>query len=196
MRPPEISLRNSSALAVLVGVVAVLSPLLHSVTDLMEWYQGGFSRTQLWLNYAAFLPMPWLLLGLHAVHRRDAGWLPLVGAVLHGIAFTYFAHTTLVALDEAVPTYESLWEKLGTTYTVYGGFMVVGGALFAIGALRARELPAVAIWLFASGLLLNLVLTVLPVPDIAQVLGTASRNAGLIGMGLAVLRSAREPRGA
>ncbi len=48
----------------LVGITAVIAPLLHSVTDLMELYQGGFSTGQLWLNYIAFLPMSWLLLGV------------------------------------------------------------------------------------------------------------------------------------
>ncbi len=134
--------RNFGLLATVVGITAIVAPLLHSVTDVMEWSRHGFSRAQLWLNYAAFLPMPWLLLGIYAVHEREPGPLALGGAILHGIAFTYFAYTTLLALGDHVPDYATLWQRLGITYTVYGGLMVAGGLLFAIGALRARWLPA------------------------------------------------------
>ena len=123
-----------------VGAAAIVAPILHSVTDAMEWYQHGFSHAQLWLNYVAFLPMPWLLLGMYAVHDEQLGRSALVGALLYGIAFTYFAHTTLYALASQAPTYEALWQQLGSTYTVHGAFMVVGGLLFAVAALRAGEL--------------------------------------------------------
>ncbi len=193
-----ISVSNSRALAFVVGVVAIVAPILHSSTDVMEWSQGGFSDVQLWLNYVAFAPMPWLLLGLYVVHENDMGWPGLLGALLHGVAFTYFSYTTLLALGERVPTYEQLWERLGIAYTVHGGFMVVGGLLFAVAARRARELPTAAVALFAAGLTVNLVLAMVPAPDILQTLGTAIRNAGLVGMGYAVLararrRSANEP---
>jgi len=48
----------------LVGIAAIVFPILHSITDGMEWLQGGFSALQLWLNYLAFLPMPAIMLGL------------------------------------------------------------------------------------------------------------------------------------
>jgi hypothetical protein len=48
-------LRN---LRLIVGVTALLAPLLHSITDAMEWSHGGFSVLQLWLNYLAFVPIP------------------------------------------------------------------------------------------------------------------------------------------
>jgi hypothetical protein len=153
----------------------------------MEWAQSGFSSTQLWLNYLAFLPMPWLLFGLYAVQRQNLGGLGLVGALLYGAAFTYFAHTTLYAVALKSPNYESLWRALGPIYTVHGAFMVVGGLLFAWSALRVKALPVGAIYLFGAGLLLNLVLAMLPTPDILQTLGTALRNAGLVGMGYATL---------
>ena len=183
--------RPSRALAVVVGVAAVVAPLLHSLTDAMEWYHHGFSDVQLWLNYVAFAPMPWLLLGLYAVHESELGLAGLAGALLHGVAFTYFSHTTLLALAEHVPTYEVLWQRLGLLYTVHGAFMVMGGLLFAIAAWRARELPRVAVGVFAAGLLLNLALAALPAPDILQTIGTACRNAGLIGVGAAVLARGR-----
>ncbi|MBE9173300.1 hypothetical protein IQ216_09475 [Cyanobium sp. LEGE 06143] len=161
----------------------------------MEWYQGGFSTLQLWLNYFAFLPMPWLLLGIYAVRPEELAPAALVGSLLYGVAFTYFAHTTLFALQSQVPNYEALWQQLGFTYTIHGAAMVVGGLLFASAALRSRALPRLAVWLFATGLLVNLGLAVVPAPEILQSLGTAIRNAGIVGMGCALLAS-RTSRGA
>jgi hypothetical protein len=182
-----LSASKSNTLRVVVGAAAVVAPILHSVTDAMEWYQHGFSQAQLWLNYVAFLPMPWLLLGIYAVREEELGVPALVGALLYGIAFTYFAHTTLYALASHAPTYEALWQQLGPTYTLHGVFMVVGGLLFTGAALRAGGLPRPAVWLFGAGLLINLVLALVPAPDILQTVGTAVRNAGLVGMGYAIL---------
>jgi hypothetical protein len=183
-----------NALRVVVGTAAIAAPVLHSFTDAMEWYQGGFSTAQLWLNYVAFLPMPWLLLGICAVRAEALGASALVGAVLYGFAFTYFAHTTLYALAVGAPNYESLWQKLGPTYTAHGALMVIGGLLFAGAALRSKSLPPIAVWLFSGGLLVNLVLALAPAPDIMQTAGTAVRNAGLVGMGCALLLGSRESR--
>ena len=174
-----------------VGVAAIVAPILHSVTDAMEWYQQGFSPLQLWLNYVAFLPMPWLLLGMYAVREEQLGPTGLVGALLYGVAFTYFAHTTLYALASHAPTYEALWQQLGTTYTVHGALMVIGGLLFSVAALRGGGLPRPAVLLFGMGLLVNLVLALVPAPDILQTVGTAIRNAGLAGMGYSILRCDR-----
>jgi hypothetical protein len=183
---------NKRALRLVVGVAAMVAPVLHSASDALEWAQHGFSAAQLWLNYAAFLPMPWLLLGLYAAHDREPGAAGLAGALLYGAAFTYFAHTTLVALSMSVPDYAALWAQLGPTYTLHGALMVAGGLLFSWSALRAGWLPRPAVLLFAAGCGLNLVLALLPVPDLWQTLGTAVRNAGLVAMGLAVWRAARE----
>ena len=178
---------RSITLSVVVGVAAIVAPILHSVTDVMEWYQQGFSRTQLLLNYVAFLPMPWLLLGMFAIREEQLGLSGLVGALLYGIAFTYFAHTTLYALASNTPTYEALWQQLGPTYTVHGTLMVVGGLLFSVAALRSGGLPRLGVRLFGTGLLVNLVLALVPASDILQTVGTAIRNAGLVGMGYSIL---------
>ncbi len=191
VRPPlthfALSASKSHYLRLVVGVAAIAAPLLHCITDAMEWFQGGFSPLQLWLNYLAFLPMPWLLLGIYAVRAEELAPSALVGALLYGVAFTYFAHTTLFALQSQAPNYEALWQQLGFTYTVHGAAMVVGGLLFAWAALRSRALPRLAVWLFAAGLLVNLGLAMVPAPDILQTVGTAIRNAGIVGMGYALL---------
>jgi hypothetical protein len=179
--------KKRSTLLVVVGWAAIVAPVLHSITDAMEWHQGGFSPLQLWLNYVAFLPMPWLLLGIYAVCSGKLGPSALIGALLYGIAFTYFAHTTLYALQSQAPNYEVLWQQLGPLYTVHGAAMVVGGLLFASAALRANVLPKLAVLLFGAGLLINLGLALVPSPDILQTAGTLIRNAGLAGMGYALL---------
>ena len=167
----------------LIAGGAMVAPALHSVTDIMEWVQGGFSTPQLWLNYLAFLPLPAVLLGLCAVQGSRLPRSALFGALLYGAAFIYFAHTTLYALATGVREYAALWDQLGAFYTFNGGLMVVGGLLFGIGTLRAGVFPRWTASLFLLGLLVNLVLVVLPVPDILQTLGSAVRNAGLVGMG-------------
>ncbi len=184
MKPNSVS---KSPLSAVVGIAALLAPALHSVTDAIEWLQGGFSSTQLWLNYLAFLPMPWLLFGLCAVRHPRPGAIAIFGAILYGAAFVYFAHTTLYAISEHISTYEALWRQLGSAYTAHGALMVVGGFLFSASALQGGWLPKVPVLLFTAGLGLNLILALLPAPDILQTIGTAIRNLGLMGMGYAVL---------
>ncbi len=174
-----------------VGATAMVAPALHSVTDIMEWWQQGFTASQLWLNYVAFVPMAWLLLGLCTVRMPPLGGVALAGAIMYGAAFTYFAHTTLYALAETTRDYAALWARLGAVYTVNGALMIAGGALFAWDVWRTRALPRPSAGLFAAGLAVNLALTMLPAPDILQTLGSACRNAGLIAMGWAVLFGSR-----
>ncbi len=151
---------------------------------MLEWYHQGFTPTQLWINYIAFLPMPWLLLGLCALARPHQGFVAYAGALLYGVAFVYFAHSTLFALREGIPTYEALWTRLGGIYTFHGGLMVAGGLLFAVSQLfmpsRQRRTPLL---LFLAGILLNLLLWLVPAPEILQTLGSTLRNLGLMLMG-------------
>lgn len=172
----------------ITAVTAIVAPLLHLISDIMEW-SGGFSRVQLLINYAGFLPMPFLLIGLYAVQRPKIGWLGLVGAIFYGIAFIYFSHTTLLALEESFTNYELLWQRLGAVYTFHGGLMVVGGLLFGFSALKARVLWRIGLILFILGLLLNLILTFLPLPDLFQTIGSTIRNLGMIGIGVELLKT-------
>jgi hypothetical protein len=172
----------------LIGGAAVAAPALHVVTDIIEWTQQGFSALQLWLNYVAFLPMPVVLVGLYAVHQRAMSVLGLLGALLYGAAFVYFAHTTLYALAEGIPNYAALWARLGPVYTSHGAVMVVGGVLFGWAVLRADKFPRWTALVFLAGIALNLVLALLAAPEILQTIGSVARNCGLIGMGYATLR--------
>jgi hypothetical protein len=177
----------------LIGGAAILGPGLHLLSDILEWVGGGFSPTQLWVNYLGFLPIPFLMVGLYAVQRPRAGWGVLVGALLYGAAFVYFSYTTLYALAEHIPDYATLWHKLGAVYTVHGALMVLGGTLFAVASLRAGVLPRGAVLGFLVGVLLNLLFSLLPVPELWQTLGSSLRNLGLMGMGAALVTNQSRP---
>lgn len=175
-----------------VGVVTITASLLHITSDVMEWISGGFSPTQLGINYAAFLMMPFATLGLYAVQRPKIGWSGLIGAVLYAIAFIYFAHTTLVAVENSLPNYEALWNRLGWVYTLHGGFMVAGGLIFTEASIRAGILSKGWLAVFLAGLAINLLIVFLPLPDIFQTIGSGIRNLGLIGIGAALLTTGKE----
>ena len=83
---PIVAVNNSNAPRLLVGIAAITAPILHTTTDVVELLQGGFSTPMLWANDIAFLPMPWLLLGIDATHPVKISPLALVGAVLYGVA--------------------------------------------------------------------------------------------------------------
>lgn len=172
----------------IVAITAIIAPTLHLLSDVLEWTSGGFSRIQLLINYAGFLPIPFLMLGLYAYQRPRTGWVGLIGSVLYGVAFIYFAHTTLIALEESIPDYEMLWRKLGGVYTFHGGLMVAGGLMFGIDSLQAKVLWRGAISLFIVGIILNLGVALLLLPDILQILGSSVRNMGLIAMGVSIIR--------
>ena len=172
----------------LIGAGAVLGPALHVLSDILEWTAGGFTPAQLWINYLAFVLIPFVMVGLYGAQRPDAGWMVLVGALLYGAAFIYFSSTTLYALSERIADYAELWRTLGVVYTLHGGVMIAGGVFFAVGSLWAGVLPRSAVLVFAAGLLLNLLFGLLPVPDLWQTIGSTLRNIGLIGMGAALVR--------
>lgn len=178
---------SAPASARLTGGAALVAPVLHLVSDVMEWRQQGFSEPQLWINLIAFLPMPFLLATLVAWQksRNDrTGWW---GAGLYGMAFAYFLYTTVYAIHAHVPTYEQLWAVLGWPYTAAGAAMVLGGLLFSISAWRTRQLPRIAVAFFLAGILTNLAIALLPVPDILQILGSGLRSIGLMMMGYSIL---------
>lgn len=173
----------------LVGLTAVLAPAMHVLSDLLEAPGGGFSAWQLWINYVSFMVLPFLMVGLHAAQSARGGWLSLVGALLYGSSFVYFAGTTMYALVRKIPDYEALLAELGLIYWIHGTLMVLGGLLFGLAILRAGIFPRWTGVLLVIGVLLNLLVGLLPVPDIGQVLGSVLRNAALIGMGAALLRT-------
>lgn len=174
-----------------IGAVAVGASALHLLSDGLEWIGRGFSPAQLWMSYLAFLFIPVLLVGLYAIQRPKVPPGALLGAVVYGAAFVYFAHTALYALAEHTADYATLVKRLGPAYTVHGALMVVGGLMFGIGSLRAGVLPRPAVIAFLAGVSLSLVFSVLPVADVGPTIGSVLRNLGLIGMGVGLLRERR-----
>lgn len=126
--------------------------------------------------------------GLYAYQRLRIGWVGLIGSVLYGVGFIYFTHTTMIALEQAISNYEMLLGKLGGVYTFHRGLMVAGGTKFGVASLRAKVLWQGAVILFLVGMILNLGVALLPLPDILQILGISVRNLGLIAMAVSVIQ--------
>lgn len=178
----------------LVAAGAIIAPILHSTSDLLELV-GGYSPAQLWINYLAFLAIPFVMIGLHAVQRPHAGAGSLLGALAYGSAFTYFAGTTTYALVRGTPDYATLLHELGPAYTVHGAVMIVGGIAFGWGVIRAGVIPRWTGILLGVGVITNLVVALGALPPLGHVAGTLIRNVALVGMGAAVLRGARARKG-
>lgn len=187
----------TKSLSWIIAITAIAAPTLHLASDVLEWTGGGFSTLQLAVNYAGFLPMPFLMLGLYSAQLPRIGWVGLAGSVLYSVAFIYFSHTTLYALENSIPDYVTLWGRLGWVYTFHGMLMIAGGMLFGVASLRAGVLWRGAVGLFLLGTTLNLAIGLLPLPDIVQTIGSTVRNIGLIGMGVGMIRTlAKSPGGA
>lgn len=176
----------------LVGVAALTAPGIHTLTDIAEWIAGGFSASQLWANYFAFIVMPFMMVGLYAVQRAKIGSLGLAGSLLYGATFVYFAHTTLYALGAQVPDYETLWQQLGHLYTMHGILMILGGIAFGVASYRAKIFPRWTSVVFLAGIILNLSLTLVAAAELLHTLGSAFRNLGLMGMGMYLIRGSEQ----
>ena len=179
----------SKNLRFIIGLATIIASTLHILSDVLEVLSGGFSANQLWINYVAFLPIPFLMIGLYAFQRPRAGWMSLTGAIAYGTSFIFFAGTTLYALVAKTADYSTLLEELGSIYTFYGGLMVAGGILFGISAIKARVLPRWTGWLLIFGVSLNLLFRLLAFPDLSQIVGSIVRNIAFVGMGIAILRA-------
>jgi len=171
----------------IIGITSILAPGLHLLSDILEWINDGFTSAQLLINYVAFLAIPFLIVGLCYVQRETLHWYGLVGSVIYGVSFIYFAHSTLVAFENSVPTYDRLWTQLGPMYTLHGAFMVVGGLLFGLGSLRARIISRAGTTIFLSGIGLNLLLSLSTLSAGYQIIGSGVRNLGLMLIGVALV---------
>jgi hypothetical protein len=176
----------------LVGSGAVLAPALHTLTDAMEFAGGGFSTVQLGMNYAAFVAMPFVLIGLYAIQKPSMGADGLVGALAYGVAFVYFAGTTMYAIAYPISDYATLLQELGVVYTAHGALMVVGGTLFGSAVVRAAIFPRWTGLALILGLAINVLVAAVAVPPILQGIGSGFRNLAFAAMGVVVLRWAPE----
>lgn len=176
-------------LRLIIGWIAIISPLLYILSDILEVFGGGFAPSQLWINYLAFLPIPFLMIGLYAFQRPRSNWMSLTGAVFYGTSFIFFAGTTLYALVSKTANYSTLLDELGSIYTFHGGLMVAGGILFGMAVIKARVLPRWTGWLLMLGVSLNILFFLLAFPDLSHIVGSIVRNIAFVGMGVAILRT-------
>ena len=180
---------NSRSLHLLVGISAIAVHFLHILTDLIELI-NGFSSLQLIFTYIAFLFMPFVILGLYAVQWPKGGWLGLIGIVLYVISFIYFSSTAIYAIikiKNEISNYEIIYRELGAIYIIHGGLMVIGGILFGFSIIRANILPHITGVLLIAGLLINAIISFLPINPGFQIIGSIIRNIGLIGMGISLI---------
>ena len=179
----------SKNLRLVIGLVTIIAFTLHILSDVLEILGDGFSAAQLWINYVAFLPIPFLTIGLYAFQRDRSGWMSLTGAIAYGTSFIFFSGTTLYALVAKIADYPALVEELGSIYTFFGGLMVVGGILFGIAVIEAKVLPRWTGWLLIFGVSLNLLFSLLAFPDLSHIFASVVRNIAFIGMGISILRT-------
>lgn len=127
-----------------------------------------------------------MVLGRYAAQRPRIRAIGLIGALGYGFAFICFTHATLLALATGTSSDQQLWDTLGCTYTVYGVLTIAAGACFGWATIEARVFPPWTAWAFLLGIATNLVLGMLPTPDLLQTGRTLLRNCGLVGMGWAL----------
>jgi hypothetical protein len=99
---------STAELRLVVGLVAVIAPALHILSDILELLRGGFSPLQLSVSYIAFLAIPFVVIALHAMQHSRGGWLSLAGAVSYGGAFIFFAGTAMYALVRKTSGYATM----------------------------------------------------------------------------------------
>ena len=179
----------SKNLRLIVGFTTIIASTLYILSDFLEILGDGFSAEQLWINYVAFLPIPFLMIGLYAFQLPPSGWMSLTGAIAYGTSFIFFSRTTLYALVAQTADYPSLVAELGSIYTFFGGLMVFGGILFGIAVIEARVLPKWTGWLLIFGVSLNLLFSLLAFPELSHIFASMVRNIAFIGMGIAILRT-------
>jgi hypothetical protein len=170
----------------LVGVAAIVFPVVYLVSDLVEVAQGDFSAFRLSLTYAGEAGFPLFVVGLVAVlHDRLPGWAAL-GGLVYAYSFVFFTSTVVWALVAGTPDWNALGEDFGWWMTVHGAVMVVGGAALGIGIARARVLPPWTGWALATGVVL--VASVSGMGNVERTVAAAVVDAAFIGVGVALLR--------
>jgi hypothetical protein len=177
---------DAPSLAVLTGGAAVAFSVLYLLSDLIELAQGGFSRPQLALTYAAEAAIPLFVLGLFAVQRPRIGALGLVGAVTYAYTFVFFTSTVVYALVNHTRDWNELTTQFGVWVTVHSVLMVLAGVMFGAAVMRAHVLPR---WT-GAGLIVGVVLMAVTagLPDVTRTMSAAVRDLAFAGMGAALLR--------
>lgn len=177
-----------SELATLIGLAAIIFPIVYFVADLMEVAQGNFSNARLVFAYIGESAIPLFVLGLYAVQRPRIGRLGY-GAFAYAYSFVFFTSTVVYALTAGTKNWTAVTHVFGGWFTVHGVIMIVGGIAFGLGVIRAATLPR---W---TGLCLMvgvvLVGATAGMSNAVRTVAAALPDAAFIGMGVAVLRERR-----
>jgi hypothetical protein len=127
---------------VVVGVAAVVFPLIYFVSDVVESFQGDFTVERLTLTYLGEAAIPLFVLGLYGMQRPTIGRIGLLGAVLYAYSFVFFTSTVVFALFGDSRDWSAVTETFRAWLTVHGTLMVLGGLTFGRAVWQARVLPA------------------------------------------------------
>jgi hypothetical protein len=130
---------STADLRLMVGLVAVIAPGLHILSDILELLCGRFSPLQLSVSYIAFLAIPFVVIGLHAMQHSRGGWLSLVDAVGYGAAFIFFAGTAMYAPVRKTSDHPTMVGELGAPYTIHGVLNGRRGAALRRGRRSGRH---------------------------------------------------------
>ena len=179
---------SKKLLHTLIGLTTLVSSIMYIISDSIELLESGFSATQLYLTYAAFVLIPFFVLGLYALQMPQSGWLGLIGALAYGLAFIFYSGTAVYALTAKTANYEILVIELGFLYTFHGALLVIGATLFGMEIIRAKVLPFWTGITLIIGAILGVVINLMGLSDIFQVISSAIRSVAFIGMGIEVLK--------
>jgi len=100
-------------LPLLIGSVALVTSVLYLLSDILEFFQGGFSTLQLSLTYVSEAAIPLFVFGLYGVQRPRIGWLGLVGAVTCAYAYVFVSGTVVFAMVSGTPDWQALTSAMG-----------------------------------------------------------------------------------
>jgi len=187
---------NKQSLTTCIGIIAVISPLLHSIGDVIKLIDNGLlSVPQLILTYASFMLLPLMIVGIFALYWQKLGWIGFMGAILYSVAFTYFATTAMNPLVHMLSevtsgnlNFNELSDLLGFPYLFHGILMILGGLLFGGAILLSNTLPKLTGILLIIGVLANAIFSLVPIGPFF-IVGALIRNASFILMGFYLLKN-------
>jgi hypothetical protein len=185
-RLTEKSTATNSDLVVLVGLSAVIFPVVYFVADLIEVAQGNFSTGRLVLAYIGESAIPLFVVGLYAVQRPRIGRLGY-GAFAYAYSFVFFTSTVVYALAAGSKNWTAVTDAFGGWLTVHGVVMVVGGIAFGLAVIKTATLPRWTGICLIIGVLL--VAAAAGMSNAVRTGAAALPDAAFIGMGVAVLRA-------
>ena len=182
----------ASSLDVVVGVAAIVFPLVYFASDVLEIVQGRFSTTRLGLTYAGEAAIPLFVTGLYVVQRPHIGRAGFAGAVAYAYAYVFFTGTVMYALAAHVRDWSGIRATFGGWLTVHGAIMCAGGLLFGLACWRARVFPRWTALLLVTGVVV--VAATAGGSNLVRTIAAAMPDAAFVGMGASLLAIGRSGR--